>query len=172
MSPSSKRKRRTRAQGLAGQTAAAAPAADWALAFYATADGRVPAQEFLLDCPQPVREMLLAILVAVRDAPPPAFPPSNMWHAMHGDMKGLHEARDAHDGRLYRVFCLLDSRAPENGLDAKALVLLSAAVKRVGSAMDRKAYDQALANRADYLKTRRIALPADPSKRRSTSRPT
>jgi hypothetical protein len=34
--------------------------------------------------------MLLAILVAVRDAPPPAFPPSNMWHAMHGDMKGLH----------------------------------------------------------------------------------
>jgi DNA-binding phage protein len=39
----------------------------------ATGDGGAPAQEFLLDCPQPVREMLLAILVAVRDAPPPAF---------------------------------------------------------------------------------------------------
>ena len=71
----------------------------------------------------------------------------------------------------YRVFCVLDGRAPENGLDAKVLVLLSAAVKRVGSAMDRKAYEQALAYRADYLKTRRIALPADPSKRRSTDRP-
>jgi hypothetical protein len=139
---------------------------------YATADSQVPARDFLPGCPEPVREMLLAILVAVRDAPPPAFPPSNMWHAMHDDMKGLHEARDAHDGRLYRVFCLLDSRAPENGLDAKALVLLGGAVKRVGSTMDRRAYDQALAYRANYLKTRRIALPADPSKHQPTTRPT
>jgi hypothetical protein len=61
-----------------------------------------------------------------------------MWHAMHGDMKGLHEARDAHDGQLYRVFCLLDGRAPENGLDAQVLVLLSATVKHVGSAMAHK----------------------------------
>jgi hypothetical protein len=116
--------------------------------------------------------MLLAILVAVRDAPPPAFPPSNMRHAMHGEMKGLHEARDAHDGWLYRVFCLLDSQAPENGLDAKALVLLSGAVKRVGSTTDRRTYAQALTHRASYLKARRIAPPADPSKCQLTTPPT
>jgi hypothetical protein len=47
----------------------------WSLAFYRTAKDAVPAREFLLGCPQSVREMLLAILVAVRDAPPPSFPP-------------------------------------------------------------------------------------------------
>ena len=71
-----------------------------------------------------------------------------------------------------RVFCLLDSRAPENGLDSKALVLLSGAVKRVGSTVDRRAYTQALTHRANYLKTRRIVLPTDPSKSRPTTRPT
>lgn len=131
----------------------------WALAFYMTKDGRVPAREFLQDCPQPAREMLLAILVAVRDAPPPSFPPSGMWHAMHGDMKGFHEARDAHDGRLYRVFCVLDSRAHTHGLDAKVITLVCGGVKRVRNPMDDTIYEEALRYRTDYLATRRISLP-------------
>jgi hypothetical protein len=105
----------------------------WSLAFYRTAKGLAPACGFLIGCPQPVREMLLAIVVAVRDAPPPSFPPSKMWHVMHGEMKGFYEARDEHDGQLYRMFCVLDSQAPEHGLDAKALALICGAAKPVRS---------------------------------------
>jgi hypothetical protein len=103
--------------------------------------------------------MLLAIVVAVRDAPPPSFPPSKMWHVMHGEMKGFYEARDEHDSRLYRVFCVLDSQAPEHGLDAKALTLICGGAKPVRSPMGKSVYEQALAYREDYLTTRRIALP-------------
>ena len=103
--------------------------------------------------------MLTAIVVAVRDAPPPSFPPSNMWHVMHDEMKGFYEARDEHDGQLYRVFCVLDSQAPEHGLDAKALTLICGGAKPVRSPMDKSVYDEALAHRQDYLATRRIVLP-------------
>lgn len=128
-----------------------------------------PPQEFLRDCPRPVREMLLAILVAVRDAPPPSFPPSGMWHAMHGKMKGFYEARDAHDGRLYRVFCILDSQASEHGLDAKVIALVCGGTKRMRNAMDDGVYREALEYRTDYLATRRIALPmgVPPSQRKA-----
>lgn len=136
MSPSKKDRRRTRSRDASKGTPSAA--VEWALAFYMTKDCRVPAREFLSDCPGPVREMLLAILVAVRDAPPPSFPPSGMWHAMHGEMKGLYEARDAHDGRLYRVFCILDGQASEHGLDAKVIVLVCGGAKRVRSAIGRQ----------------------------------
>ncbi|HEY5342885.1 MAG TPA: hypothetical protein VIJ66_04415 [Solirubrobacteraceae bacterium] len=155
MSPSKKDKRRVKTRG----ASVPAAATKWSVAFYRTAEEMAPARKFLLGCPQPVREMLLAIVVAVRDAPPPSFPPSKMWHAMHGEMKGLYEARDEHDGRLYRVFCVLDSQAPEHGLDAKALTLICGAAKKVRSAMDQRVYDEALAYRTDYLATRRIVLP-------------
>ncbi len=133
--------------------------AEWALAFYMESEGRVPGREFLLACPQPVREMLLAVLVAVRDAPPPSFPASRMWHAMHGEMKGFHEARDAHNGQLYRLFCVLDRQAPEHGLDSRAVVIICGARKRARNAMGASVYRKALDCRADYLATRRIMLP-------------
>jgi hypothetical protein len=158
MSPSKKDKRRVKARG-ADSTRAASAATTWSLAFYGTAENLAPAREFLLGCPQPVREMLLAIVVAVRDAPPPSFPPSKMWHVMHGEMKGFYEARDEHDGQLYRVFCVLDSQAPEHGLDAKALTLICGGAKPVRSPMDKSVYDEALTYREDYLATRRIVLP-------------
>jgi hypothetical protein len=120
--------------------------------------GGVPARTFLINCPQSARLQLLAILVAVRDAPPPSFPTSNMWHAMKEEMKGFHEARDEHDGNLYRVFCVLDRQAPEHGLDAPTLALVSGGVKKVGTKMDPTVYDQALAYREDYRATRSILL--------------
>ena len=98
MAPSKRNKRRAKAGGAGGVSLTATK---WTVAFYRTAKGLAPARSFLLDCPQPVREMLLAIVVAVRDAPPPSFPPSKMWHVMHGEMKGFYEARDEHDGNLY-----------------------------------------------------------------------
>jgi hypothetical protein len=72
--------------------------------------------------------------------------------------KGLYEARDGHDGVLYRVFCVLDSQAPEHGLDAKALTLVCGGAKPVRSPMDKSVYAQVLAYRQDYLATRRIVL--------------
>ncbi|MGA2163180.1 MAG: hypothetical protein ABSH36_01780 [Solirubrobacteraceae bacterium] len=169
MSPSKKDKRRAKARETATSVSAASAATMWALAFYRTAEGGVPAREFLLSCPQPVREMLLAIVVAVRDAPPPSFPPSRMWHAMHGEMKGFHEARDEHDGHLYRLFCVVDSQAPEHGLDAKVVALVCGGVKRSRSAMGGGVYGDALGYRADYTATRRIALPVGvPESRRKT----
>jgi hypothetical protein len=105
--------------------------------------------------------MLLAIVVAVRDAPPPSFPSSKLWRAMHSTMKGLYEVRDEHAGRLYRVFCVLDSQAPVHALDAKAIVLVCGGEKKIRSVMDDSVYSEALRYRADYLATRRIALPVD-----------
>jgi hypothetical protein len=149
VSPSKKGKRSAKAHGTGGAGGVSSTSTKWSLAFYRTAKNTAPAREFLLDCPQPVREMLLAIVVAVRDAPPPSFPPSRMWHVMHGAMKGFYEARDEHDGRLYRVFCVLDSHAPEHGLDAKALTLICGGAKPVRSPMDKSVYEQALAHRED-----------------------
>lgn len=159
MSPPKKAKRRAKARDGTGVHSVSSTATKWSVAFYRTAKGTAPARKFLLDCPQPVREMLTAIVVAVRDAPPPSFPPSKMWHVMHGEMKGFYEARDEHDGQLYRVFCVLDSQAPEHGLDAKALTLICGGAKPVRSPMDKSVYDEALAHREDYLATRRIVLP-------------
>jgi hypothetical protein len=65
----------------------------WVVSFYETSGGAAPALDFLKECPTPVRQRLLAIVVAVRDGPSFSFPPSNMWHVMRDDMKGFHEAR-------------------------------------------------------------------------------
>jgi hypothetical protein len=132
----------------------------WAIAFYKAADDEVPSKAFLNRCPGSVLQMLLAIVVAVRDAPPPAFPASQMWHAMHGEMKGFHEARDEHHGAHYRLFCVVDRQAPQHGLDAPTVALISGGVKPARTAMPQNVYDEALEYRRDYLATRRIVLPA------------
>jgi hypothetical protein len=54
-------------------------------------DHVVPAIEFLSRCPVGAR--IEAIVEAVRAFPPPSFPPSQMWHVMSGEMKGLYEIR-------------------------------------------------------------------------------
>ena len=48
----------------------------------------VPAQDFLLACPEKVRAMMLAVIKAVADAPPPQFSGGGKWEAMHGEMTG------------------------------------------------------------------------------------
>lgn len=83
-----------------------------------------------------------------------------MWHAMHAEMKGFHEARDEHQGKLYRLLCVLDGSAPNRGLDAKVIALIFGGVKRVRSPMHASVYDKALEYRMDYLATRRIVTPA------------
>ncbi len=96
------------------------------------------------------------ILDAVCAHPPYAFPPTNMWHVMHGDMKGLHEARDEHDGALYRLFCVLDREAPAFGIARPSIILISGGVKPTGRDMAPKIYAAARSYRDDYLRTRRV----------------
>ena len=61
-------------------------------------------------------------------------------------------ARRSHDGvvltrrhprKLYRLFCVLDSCAPEHGLAAPALVMLSGTVKNVGEEVPQAVYREA-----------------------------
>jgi hypothetical protein len=108
----------------------------------------VPARAFLNSLPLSPRAGLRATIAAVRDRPPPSFPTgSQTWRLMHKptkrgevDMSGIFEARDRHERKLYRLFCVLDSRAPEHGLDAPALVMLSGTIKNVGEVVPQTVY--------------------------------
>jgi hypothetical protein len=124
---------------------------NWIAAFYVDADGTVPAMEFLDACPTSVRAELLATVVAVRDAPPPSFPPSGRWTAMRDEMRGFHEARDKHGKELFRLFCVLDRGAADHGAEGPALVLISGGIKPIDSAMDDRVYLAAQKAREAYL---------------------
>ncbi len=82
----------------------------WGIVYYQTSAGDTPAERFLDDCPTKVEATILAVLEAVRAAPPPAFSGGGKWEAMHGDMGGYYEVRVTGPGRRqYRLFCLLDN---------------------------------------------------------------
>lgn len=82
----------------------------WGVVYYKTADGRVPADGFLDRCPDKVEATILAVLEAVRRAPPPAFSGGGKWEAMHGTMGGYYEIRVTGPGRRqYRLFCRLEN---------------------------------------------------------------
>ena len=69
---------------------------------------------FLDACPTKVAATFIAVLDAVREAPPPAFSGGGKWEAMHGTMAGYHEIRLTGPGRRhYRLFCLLDNGTPQ-----------------------------------------------------------
>lgn len=106
----------------------------WDIVFYETMDGRVPAREFLVASPVKVRATFLAVLRAVRDAPPPALSGGGKWEAMHGSMSGYYEIRSTGPGRKhYRLFCLLENGAPkelkERGFKLPQIVVIGGMVK-------------------------------------------
>ncbi len=85
----------------------------WGVVYYRTSSGRIPAEEFLDSCPAKVEATILAVLEAVRAAPPPAFSGGGKWEAMHGGMGGYYEIRVTGPGRRhYRLFCVLDNGSP------------------------------------------------------------
>jgi hypothetical protein len=45
----------------------------WDIVYYKTANGDIPAVDFLVGCPTKVRANMLAVLDAVAEAPPPSF---------------------------------------------------------------------------------------------------
>ena len=92
----------------------------WRDGFFVAADGRKPAEGWLLELPAKPAAEVIAVITAVRDAPPPAFAGGGKWEAMHGEMAGIYEVRCRQGGQLHRLFCLLDRNHP----DGPALVIL------------------------------------------------
>jgi len=168
--PSRVKQRRKKQAIQARQTAAASapPDAPWAPAFFKTTPARSPAPEEIParhwlthEVPKPVRIMMIAIINSVVAAPPSAFRPSNYWHAMHDDMAGIHEARDEHDGSLYRLFCVVDRAATQNGIPQPLVALLGGGIKADNDVMDAAVYSEIRGYRDIYVASnpRQIVLP-------------
>lgn len=107
---------------------------EWGIVYYATEGGGVPADDFLDACPTKVEATILAVLEAVRAAPPPAFSGGGKWEAMHGDMGGYYEIRVTGPGRRhYRLFCILDNGSPNElasrGFDRPQIAVITGRVK-------------------------------------------
>lgn len=108
---------------------------------------RVPAREFLDRCPEKVRAMMVAVVKAVAEAPPPTFSGGGKWEAMHGDMTGWYEVRvDGPKRHHYRLFCLLERDGTRVGLGGPSLVLITSKDKPFRTAL----------SDADYAAVRRL----------------
>src|SRR5438093_12652120 len=106
----------------------------WGIVYYETAAGDVPAVTFLENCPTKVRANLVAVLEAVREAPPPAFSGGGKWEAMHGSMGGYYEVRATGPRRThYRLYCILDNgteeELEERGLDGPKIAVINGLAK-------------------------------------------
>ena len=117
----------------------------WDTIFYATAEGSVPAADFLDGCPAKVRGTILAVLDAVAAAPPPAFSGGGKWEAMHGDMGGYYEIRVTGPGReQFRLFCLLENADKRTltvrGLRGPAIAVITGMRKKTGTLFSGRDY--------------------------------
>ena len=107
----------------------------WGIAYYQAPDSSIPAGDFLASCPNKVAANILAVLEAVRAAPPPAFSGGGKWEAMHGGMGGYYEIRGTGPGRMhYRLFCRLENGTPDElkslGFDRAQIVVINGMVKK------------------------------------------
>ena len=129
---------------------------EWGIVYYATEDGKVPAEEFLNNCPAKVDARFSAVLEAVRAAPPPQFSGGGYWEAMHGNMGGYYEIRLTGPGRRqYRLFCILDNGSPSEllrrGFDQPQIAVLTGMVKRVASKFSERDYAKVRKLGGEYL---------------------
>lgn len=139
--------------------------AEWGVVYYKTAKGAVPADEFLDSCPSGVEATILAVLEAVRAAPPPQFSGGGKWEAMRGAMKGYYEIRVTGPGRTqYRLFCRLENGTPaelkERGFSRPHIVVINGMEKPHRTVFSDRDYIKNVRNLGhDYLSTypRRIA---------------
>lgn len=137
----------------------------WGVVYYKTKAGDVPAIEFLDACPPKVEATLLAVLEAVRAAPPPRFSGGGKWEAMHGTMGGYYEIRVTGPARQqYRLFCRLENGTPdelaERGFDRPQIVVINGLVKPVRALFSDAVYAKHVRALGDeYLATlpRRVA---------------
>jgi hypothetical protein len=106
----------------------------WGIVYYRTSGDAVPADVFLDGAPTKVEATIVAVLEAVRAAPPPAFSGGGKWEAMHGSMRGYYEVRVTGPGRRhYRLFCLLDNGSAdelaERGFQEPQIAVINGMVK-------------------------------------------
>lgn len=131
---------------------APSPKPSWRDGFYLSPNGRKPAEEWLEKLPSKPAAEVIAVVLAVRDAPPPAFAGGGKWEAMHGEMAGIYEVRTRHGAQLHRLFCLLDRNHPHG----PALVMLDGDSKPNRTAMPEAVYRRVREQRDDYLAERRV----------------
>jgi hypothetical protein len=117
----------------------------WGVVYFKAADGGIPAEDFLEDCPAKVEARFYAVLEAVRAAPPPQFSGGGYWEAMHGDMGGFYEIRLTGPGRRqYRLFCLLDNEDPDGlekrGFTQPQIAVITGMVKNSGEKFSDRDY--------------------------------
>jgi hypothetical protein len=130
----------------------APPPSPWRIHFFQRhpkddPDRHVPGRDFLESCPEKVRQMMVAVLKAVADAPPPRFAGGGKWEAMHDEMKGYYEVRvDGPKRQHYRLFCLLEQDESSLGLGGPSIVIVSGKDKRFLTEL----------SKADYANVRRL----------------
>lgn len=130
----------------------------WGIVYYESAAGDVPAKDFLESCPKRVRAKLVAVLEAVRDAPPPAFSGGGKWEAMHGSMNGYYEVRATGPGREhYRLFCILengtDDELEERGFAAPQIAVINGLVKANNTVFGDGDYKRAVRDLGDHYRS-------------------
>jgi Txe/YoeB family toxin of Txe-Axe toxin-antitoxin module len=120
-----------------------------------------PALEFLRKCPAKVEAMIVAVVKAVADAPPPAFSGGGKWEAMHGEMSGFYEVRvDGPKRRHYRLFCILERDGASVGLGGPSVVLIEGKDKPFMTVLSAADYVEVKALGAEYRKrTPRSVMP-------------
>ena len=102
----------------------------WGIVYYKDSDGNVPGEDFLDSCPTKVEATILAVLEAVRAAPPPQFSGGGKWEAMRGNMGGYYEIRVTGPGRVhYRLFSRLENgtrdQLLERGFDGPQIAVIN-----------------------------------------------
>jgi len=139
----------------------------WGISYYRAPNDSVPGEDYLDACPSKVEANLLAVIEAVRDAPPPAFSGGGKWEAMHGTMGGYYEARATGPGRTqYRLFCVLENAGKaelsRRGFKQPQIVLINGMTKPVAELFSDADYKKNVRNLGDEHASnfpRRIAEP-------------
>lgn len=107
----------------------------WGVVYYRDSDGEVPGEVFLDACPSKVEATILAVLEAIRAAPPPRFSGGGEWEAMHGAWAGT--TRSASQARVDAITdCSADLRMARRrswrrgGFDRPQIVVITGLSKQ------------------------------------------
>ncbi len=99
--------------------------------------------------------MMLAVVNAVADAPPPQFSGGGKWEAMHDEMAGYYEIRvDGPKRHHYRLFCLLERDGGSVGLGGPSLVLICGKEKPFRTVLSARDYGEVRRLGSEYLARR------------------
>ena len=95
--------------------------------------------------------MMLAVVKAVADAPPPMFSGGGKWEAMHGEMGGWYEVRvDGPNRHHYQLFCLLERQGQSLGLGSPSVVLITGKEKAFRTVLSASDYAEVRALGDEY----------------------